>query len=263
MAKLFCGVANWFGHLMSDVAGGSGAHGRGSGIVMPFYELFGFCKLGSFQTKAGMKDLSELAMQAFNQGYDFRFGLAQAIPVLITDLSIRLVWALRQRFQYHLSIKECIPNSQHKNLRIMLLVGNGTLCVADAVDAGIRSGGNALIMFTRLNLVAWYRLVKLVLKEVCIRLGMNTCLDDTIAAFQRINEALALYLSELEKIDIDLFKEETERYNRFMQGFDDINDEVSLSTFLLNAFDDLHLDKPWGGDFDEFMSNKDNRLVFG
>ena len=46
--KIMCGIANWFGHLMSDVAGSSGAHGRGTGIVMPFYELFGFCKFGNF-----------------------------------------------------------------------------------------------------------------------------------------------------------------------------------------------------------------------
>ena len=25
IAKLFCGIANWFGHIMSDIAGGSGA----------------------------------------------------------------------------------------------------------------------------------------------------------------------------------------------------------------------------------------------
>lgn len=38
VSKLFCGVANWFGHIMSDVAGSSGASCRGSGVVIPFYE---------------------------------------------------------------------------------------------------------------------------------------------------------------------------------------------------------------------------------
>lgn len=263
VAKLFCGVANWFGHLMSDVAGSSGSHGRGSGIVMPFYELFGLCKFGKFSTKDGTADLSELAMQAFNQGYDFRFGLTQAIPVLITDLSIRLIWAIRQRFQFHLPLKECIPNRRHENLRVMLLIGNGTLCVMDAIDAGVRSGGNALIFFTRLNLVAWFRLVKLVLKEVCIRLGFNTSLDDVIAAFKRVNEAIDAYLKELEKIDIALFKKETERYNQMVKNLENISDENTLNAFLLNAFDELNIAKPWDGDFDDFMSNKNNRLVFG
>lgn len=59
ISKIFSGVVNWFGHLMSDVAGSSGSHGRGTGIVMPFYELFGFCKFGNFDNKT----LAELAMQ--------------------------------------------------------------------------------------------------------------------------------------------------------------------------------------------------------
>ena len=29
--RIMCGIANWFGHLMSDVAGSSGSHGRGNG----------------------------------------------------------------------------------------------------------------------------------------------------------------------------------------------------------------------------------------
>lgn len=263
VSKLFCGVANWFGHLMSDVAGSSGATGRGSGIVMPFYELFQFCTFGKFSVGKDKQDLATIATRAFQEGYDLRHGLAMSIPVLLTDLSIRLVWALRQRFQFHLPVKECIPNKQHENLRVMLLVGNGTLCVMDAIDAGVRSGGNALLMFTRLNLVAWYRLVNLVLKEVCIRLGLNLCLDDTIAAFKRVNEAIAVYLAELERIDIALFKKETERYNQMVFNLEYISDEDTLNTFLLNAFDELNIDKPWEGNFDDFMSDKNNRLVFG
>lgn len=42
ISKIFCGVANWFGHVMSDISGSSGSKMRGSGVVMPFYELFGF-----------------------------------------------------------------------------------------------------------------------------------------------------------------------------------------------------------------------------
>lgn len=53
--KIMCGIANWFGHLMSDVAGSSGSHGRGTGIVMPFYELFWICKFGSFNTATERK----------------------------------------------------------------------------------------------------------------------------------------------------------------------------------------------------------------
>lgn len=260
--KIMCGIANWFGHLMSDVAGSSGSHGRGTGIVMPFYEFFGFCKFGNFSTKDGTKDLAEIAMQAFSQGYDLRFGLNQMLPLLVTELSIRLVWALRQRFQYHKSVKECIPTMKHSDLRVMLLIGDGTLCVMDGIDSGIRSGGNYLAFFMRLNLVAWFRFATLVLKEVFIRVGIADALQMNIEAFKRVNEALLLYLNELEQIDIELFKRETEKYKATIGVFCLAKTEQDLNTMLLNTYEELGINKPWQGDFNEFMSNKDNKLVF-
>ena len=262
ISKLFCGVVNWFGHLMSDVAGSSGATGRGSGIVMPFYELFQFCNFGKFSVGKDKQTLATIATRAFQEGYDLRHSLAMSIPVLITDLSIRVIWAIRQRFQFHHPLNECIPSSKHDNLRVMLLIGNGTLCVIDAIDAGVHSGGNTLVLFMRLNLVAWFRLVKLVLKEVCIRLGLNVNLDDTIAAFKRINAAIDAYLIELKQIDISLFKAETERYNQMLYNLEHISDEDSLHTFLLSAFDELNIAKPWHGDFENFMNDSTSGLEF-
>lgn len=262
ITKIMCGIANWFGHLMSDIAGSSGSHGRGTGIVMPFYEVFGLCKLGNFSTKDGMKDFAEIAMQAFSQGYDLRFGLAQMIPLVVTELSIRLVWSLRQRFQYHKSINECVPTMKHSDLRVMLLLGDGTLCVMDGIDSGIRSGGNYLAFFMRLNLVAWFRFVTLVLKEVFIRVGITDALQMNIEAFKRVNEALLAYLNQLEQIDIELFKEETEKYKETIGIFSLAKSEQDLNTMLLNIYEEFGINKPWNGDFNEFMSNRDNQLVF-
>ena len=70
ISRLFCGTVNWFGHLMSDIAGSSGGRGnanggRGSGIVIPFYELFGLCDFGSFQVGENRNTLAVLATKAF------------------------------------------------------------------------------------------------------------------------------------------------------------------------------------------------------
>ena len=262
IAKIFCGIANWFVHLMSDVAGSSSATGRGSGLVMPFYELFGFCKFGSFSTKDGKADLATIATKAFESGYDFRFGLTMAIPVLITELSIRLIWSLRQYFQYKRPLKECIPTMQHGDLRIMLIVGHGTLCLMDGIDAGIRSGGNAVLFLTRLNLVAWFRLVTLVLKEVCIRLGIQDALQKQIEAFKRINIALQNYLNELEKIDIERYKQETAQYHDLDKLLTSVNTEEELNHTLILFFEEHNINKPWQGEFSDFMQNKNNKLVF-
>lgn len=265
IAKLFCGVANWFGHLMSDVAGSSGSRGnagRGAGIVAPFYELFGLCKFGKFRVDKDLQDLATIATRAFQKGYDLRFNLATAIPVIVTDLSIRLIWSLRRHFQYEKPMLECIPSESHSTLRVMLLCGNGTLCVIDGVAAGIRSGGNFLVFFMHLNLAAWFRLIMLVLKEVMIRIGIKDTLQKTIDAFVRINIALRQYLEELEKIDFDLFQKETEKYQEFIVAIECVTSERELNDILNTAYEKLNIEKPWTGSFDAFMQDKSKKLEF-
>ena len=262
VAKLFCGIVNWFGHLMSDVAGSSGAIGRGSGIVIPFYELFGLCNFGEFNVGKDKQNLATIAVRAFKEGYDFRFGVAQAIPIVIMDLSIRLIWSLRRHFQYGMPVKDCVPTRKHADLRVMLLIGNGTLCVMDGVEAGIMSGGNALVFFMRLNIIAWFRFAILVLKEVFIRVGIQDVFQCVIESYKRINEALLSYLYELETIDISLFKQETEKYNRIVNMFTTVTSDEELAIKLLDVYEDFGFNKPWKGDFDEFMSNKESTLVF-
>lgn len=265
VSKVFCGVANWFGHIMSDIAGSSGGRGnkgRGTGVVMPFYELFGLCKFGKFSVGKDKQDLATIATRAFQEGYDFRFGLATAIPVIITNLSIKLIWGLRRRFQYGKPLKECFPSKKHDDLRVMLLVGNGTLCVIDGFDAGIRSGGNFLIFFMRLNLIAWYKLVTLVFKEVYIRVGIKTPLQAYLESYKRVNEALTGYLNELKEIDLEAFEKETEEYNNIIVALKEVSNEKELNVMLLETFDRMGYNKPWQGDFDEHMSNKNATLTF-
>ncbi|MDO5361024.1 MAG: hypothetical protein Q4F03_00055 [Eubacteriales bacterium] len=261
--KIMCGIANWFCHLMSDVAGSSGKHSRGTGIVMPFYELFGLCKFGSFSAKGNeRKDLAEIAQMAFTRGYDFRFGLTQAIPLVVTELSIRLIWAIRRRFQYHKPIKECIPTMKHTDLRVMLLLGNGTLCIMDGIDAGIRSGGNFLDFFMRMNMCAWFRLVTLVLKEVYIRVGFSNSIQRQIDSYKRTTEALHTCLEELKRIDLELYERETREYNNVVRMFESVTSEKELTVILLESYEKLGIKKPWVGEFDEHMSNKNGKLVF-
>ena len=235
ISKIFCGIANWFGHIMSDIAGSSGSRGSaGRGA----------------------------AVRAFQEGYDFRFGLTTAIPVVITNLSIRLIWAFRRHFQYGREVKECIPTMKHADLRIMLLLGNGTLCAIDGMDAAIRSGGNILVFFTRLNFIAWFKFVSMALKEVCIRLGIKSALQKQLEAFRRVNQAMVLYLNELERIDIDAYKKEVEKYTKYYDTIGMVSSEEELNAILVNTFEELGIKKPWEGDFDEFMSDKSNYLVF-
>lgn len=265
ISKLFCGIANWFGHIMSDIAGSSGSRGnleRGTGVPVPFFELFQFCNFGSFQVGDARQDFATIAVRAFQEGYDFRFGLVTAIPVMITDLSIRLIWSIRQHFQYKRPLKECIPSSKHANLRVMLLFGEGTLCVMDGLDAGVKSEGSVLVFFMHLNLIAWYRFVTLVIKEVCIRTGITDALEKELAAYRRINESVKAYLQQIEKVDVELFQRETEEWSVMADSLASVSSEESLNQVLNDAYEKYGISKPWRGDFDTHMSNKKGKLVF-
>lgn len=262
ISKLFSGVVNWLGHIMSDVAGSSGAAGRGSGLTIPFYELFQLCNLGSFQVKQDRNTLATVATKVFQEGYDARFGLTMAIPVVLCDLTIKMSWAIKHYFYHKRPLEECIPSKRHDDLRIMLIIGDGTLCLMDGADAAIRSGGNWVIFFLRLNIVAWFRLVTLVLREVCIRLGISFPLQKQLDAYIRVNEALSLYLSQLEQINLEQFKEETERYHKMVVLLEGVETEEALNNVLRNEYIALGFELPFNGDFDDFMNDSISILEF-
>ena len=164
VAKIFSGFTNWLIHLFSDVAGSSGACERGSGIPIPFYSLLQFINVGEFGQHR--QTFAKIAVQVFEQGYDMRHGMTLAIPVLVTESLTRITWVIKQRF-YHTKLwSDCIPSTANPELRRMLLIGHGSLCLVDATDASLRSGGNMIQFMLRSNLLAWTRFGTLALKEL-------------------------------------------------------------------------------------------------
>ena len=208
-AKLFCGFCNWIGHIMSDIAGSHttrSGDGRGSGIAIPFYELFLFLDVGDFQIDSERRTLADVMIRTFENGYDVRFGIAASLPVLLTDLFIRAIWAIKQHYYHHEAWKNCIPNDTHADLRCMLIVGNCTLCLFDGAGALIRSGGNPVSFILHLNLIAWFKLVLMIFKEILIRYDFTY--EDLKAHIQYVNQVLDDYLTRLRHIDYVTYKAE-------------------------------------------------------
>ncbi len=164
VSKVFSGFVNWLGHLFSDVAGSSGAAGRGSGIPIPFFSLLQFINVGEFGQHR--QSFATVAVQVFEKGYDLRHGIAMAIPVLITELLVRITWTVKQRYYHQKAWGECIPSANNPELRRMLLVAHGTLCLMDAGDAALRSGGEMVQFLLRTNLIGWARFGTLAIKEL-------------------------------------------------------------------------------------------------
>jgi hypothetical protein len=164
VTKLFSGFVNWLGHLFSDVAGSSGAQDRGSGIPIPFYSLLQFVNVGEFGQHR--QTFAKIAVQVFEQGYDFRYGMALAIPVLVSELLTRITWVVKRRFYHERPWSECLPSVNNPELRRMLLIAHGSLCLVDITDAALRSEGNLILFMLRSNLLAWARFGTLALKEL-------------------------------------------------------------------------------------------------
>lgn len=164
ISKFFAGFVNWLGHLFSDVAGSSGASGRGSGIPIPFYPLLQFINVGEFGQHK--QTFAKIAVQVFEQGYDFRHGMALGIPVLVTELLTRIMWVIKLRFYHKQPWSECVPSVNNPELRRMLLIAHGSLCLVDTTDAALRSSGDMIQFMLRSNLIAWARFGTLALKEL-------------------------------------------------------------------------------------------------
>lgn len=175
-SKLFCGFANWIGHLISDVSGSSSSAAkgnRGTGLPSPLWtwtnDIIAIkAKLGLSVTETD-KAMNELALNIFEKGYDIRFQTAQAIPVFLNELLVRLIYAIRRLFRYFSEIpktersfalmwKKCEPFS-NATVKRMLTVAHGTFCLVDVGDTVGRSliagGGtfNAVEFVLRLNVV--------------------------------------------------------------------------------------------------------------
>lgn len=181
VAKLFAGFVNWLGHLVSDMAGSSGASGRGSGIPIPFYALLQFIEVGEFGQHR--QTFAKVAVQVFEQGYDLRHGMALSIPVIVTELLTRMSWVLKQRFVHKRDWKDCLPSGEKPELRRMLLIGHGSLCLVDGTDAALRSGGNLVLFMLRSNLIAWARFGTLALKELKVWYAEGSMDVDAVDAY--------------------------------------------------------------------------------
>lgn len=199
-SKIVCAVLNWIGHSLSDFVGSnttraSGSKSRGMGLPLPGVELFQFLSLTNFKIT---KDLADLANSLFEKGYDLRFGIATAIPVAVNELLTRLAFAIKRYYYHHLPLKQCIPadskSTKQPELRRMLLVAHGTMCLWDAGDAAISfaKGEGWIGAALHLNYIAYVRLAHVGLSEVRARyhqehIDIKKITEDTQQEWERLS----------------------------------------------------------------------------
>jgi len=216
VSKVYAGAGNWFTHLMSDVAGSNGAAGRGnrgSGIPIPFYNMFNLCDFGEFEINGARKPLSRLMVMVFEQGYDLRHGISMSIPLIVGNLLVMIAWSLKRKFYHHWDWQSCLPSDRYKSYRRTQLVNNGAFCLVDGIHASIRGAGNPIETVLRMNLMAWLRLIQLIIKELLLTFGRSYA--DLNADLAVISKALDDELIHLRSIDYSAWQQENDKMRDF------------------------------------------------
>lgn len=168
--KIGAGIINWFGHLVSDIAGSKSTPSAGMGIPGPFLSLAKELAALPGLRDSGLPNTLYHMFKDRNVGlsFDLRCEIGQSIPVLINVCLVtvfymirRMVIAIRKYSSGEkVSIKDIIP-SKNRTYARMMTVASGVFVATDMADAGIRSaiksGGNPALAFanfvTRINIV--------------------------------------------------------------------------------------------------------------
>lgn len=176
--KIFLGIVNWLGHMISDIAGSSNTPGGGMGLPGPLLSILK--KFSAIlhplipQNNSGNNKLSVLVSKLYNgtlladrdsngkiihpQNFDFRAELGflkhmgkQSIPVLINETIVYIFYSIR-RLTKELkknslsSLKDLkniewqkVLDYKSRTIKRMLTISTGSFMAVDLADATIRS----------------------------------------------------------------------------------------------------------------------------
>lgn len=81
--------------------------------------------------------------------------------------------------------------------------------------------------------------------------------------YREIADAMESLAAKLANLDIQKFRQDTMRFKDIATDLDNACCASEINSVLLTAYKKLDIKIPWQGDFDTFMSDKSNRLVFG
>jgi hypothetical protein len=131
--NIFQAIATVFLHMLSDVNGSSSAKHGGMGLPVPFMALFNKLQFGKVSDN---ETISELVKSMFYQGYDFRHFCAMSIPVMITEVIVRVSY-FAKRLHEGYSFSEAIPigidHVKKPKLGTMLFIAHSA---STAINAG-------------------------------------------------------------------------------------------------------------------------------
>ena len=80
--------------------------------------------------------------------------------------------------------------------------------------------------------------------------------------FKLIADEFERIAAEMARIDIDKFVRDTTQYDSTADRICNAKSDQELNEILLEAYKKFGINIPWTGDFNSFMGNRNNHLVF-
>lgn len=213
LSKVFYGFVNWFGHIISDVAGSSSSTGRGMGIPSPFVSWTNdvVVVLSKFNIKPNefIIKMNEFSKELYeNNKFDLRTQISQGIPVLMTEILIRFMYMIRRMVAYFRTIEnnfdfsemweKCEPFS-NSSVGRMLLVGHSAFSMVNVVGSGILSGFNPAKFFINFNIIGSGTLILYLSKEVKNQIKKGK-IEKDIEKNRYMEEINCSYIKELNRL---------------------------------------------------------------
>lgn len=126
-SNIFTALSKQFLHLKSDLT-------TSMGLPAPLMGLFNLFQFGNIGKEN--QTIAEIVQGMYYEGYDFIQFCSSSIPVMFTEVAVRISWAIR-RIKNGYNIKESIPVSlnrdKHPKLASMLFLAHSA---ASAINAG-------------------------------------------------------------------------------------------------------------------------------
>lgn len=151
---IFDAIVKQILHLKSDLT-------TTQGLPAPLMSLFNLCQFGSLGEEK--QTVAEIVQGMYYEGYDFIHFCACSIPVMLTEVIVRIGWAFK-RYKEGYSIKECIPFSlqceKKPKLETMLFIAHSSATAINAGKVAITKNPMAI------NVSQWFAFGKYAFQEL-------------------------------------------------------------------------------------------------
>lgn len=278
-SKIFCGVVNWLGHLISDASGSQSsakAGKRGMGIPSPLWtwmnDVIALKAQLNLSVSETDKAINQLALDIFEQGYDVRYQTAQAIPVFVNEILVRFIYSIRRLFKYfsetekenrsvRLMLEKCKP-FKNATVKRMLTVAHGSFClvsIGDAMGQSLIAGSGSFDIkefILNLNIVGIGRFTISLYGETKRAFSMYTQKRDASFALKEKNivlnyiEGLKILSSKYDDQLLLTFIDDFEKSDAYIKAFEK---SVKLAKLRKVPAENILMDK---NDIDNYFEGK-------